>query len=181
MDRLQLVDLALHRLGQFVIRQMHVDVLRVAAAARQCHRVEDRRLGRRRVVRVIGVEGIARDHAPVAEEFLVRHVIHLGKPGMWWSFLSCGCNSPQSCTARLKSAGSYFWARTTMTWCCATARLSAAWVSASTGLVRSRPRISAPVCGVSGVSVYAMAARAVGWWRPRVYGRSRGASNRPLL
>ena len=79
MDRLQPVDLALHRLGQFVIRLMHVDVLRVAAAARQCHRVEDRRLGRRRVVRVIGVEGLARDHAPVAEEFLVRHVIHLGK------------------------------------------------------------------------------------------------------
>jgi alpha-ketoglutarate-dependent taurine dioxygenase len=38
-----------------------------------------------------------------------------GKPGMWWSFLSCGCNSPQICTARIKSAGSYFWSRTTST------------------------------------------------------------------
>ena len=77
MHRLQLFDPALHRLRKLVIGEVHVDVLRVAAASRQRHRIKDRRLRRRRVVRVVAVERLAGDQPPGAEKFLVRHIIHL--------------------------------------------------------------------------------------------------------
>ena len=73
--------LLFHRRRQLVVGEVHVDVLRVAAVARQRHRIEDRRLGRGRVVRMVGVEGLARDHPPRAEKFLVGDVVHLRKAG----------------------------------------------------------------------------------------------------
>jgi len=45
--------------GQVVIGIVHVDVLRVAAAAGQLDREQRRRLGRPRVVGVVGVERLA--------------------------------------------------------------------------------------------------------------------------
>src|SRR5579864_2891940 len=45
------------------------------------------------------------------------------------------------------------WSRITSTWCSAKARLRAARISAWTGLEKSRPVTSAPVCFVIGVMV----------------------------
>ena len=81
MHRLQGVDAALRRLGKLVVGEVHVDVLRVAAVARQRHGIEDRRLGRGRVIGMVGVEGLARDVALARHGLLVRDEIHLRKAG----------------------------------------------------------------------------------------------------
>ena len=61
MDPFEAGDPALGRLGEIVIGVMHVDVLGIAARARQGHREQHRRLWRRRVIGVIGVKGLAGD------------------------------------------------------------------------------------------------------------------------
>jgi hypothetical protein len=57
---------------------VHIDVLRVAAARRQLDGKQHRRLGRARVIGVVGVECLARDDALAVFDLVVGYVVHAG-------------------------------------------------------------------------------------------------------
>jgi hypothetical protein len=59
---------------QVVVGLVHVDVLRVAAARRQLDREQGGRLGRARMVGVVGVERLARDDASPVHELVVGDI-----------------------------------------------------------------------------------------------------------
>ena len=71
MDRLQIGDARLSRRRQRVVGAVHIHILRVAATVRQSHREQHRRLGRTRVVGVIGVIALARDISRAVREFIL--------------------------------------------------------------------------------------------------------------
>jgi hypothetical protein len=73
---LQPGDAALHRLGKFLVGEMHVDILRVAALVGQPYRVQHRRLRRFNRVGVVGVVALAGNVTPpVGIAILVRNVV----------------------------------------------------------------------------------------------------------
>src|SRR5579871_6452043 len=75
--RLQPVDPRLHRRVEIVIGLVHVDILGVTAMARQCDRVEHCRLGRRRMIGMVGVKRLARNVTLAGHRLLVRDIVKL--------------------------------------------------------------------------------------------------------
>ncbi len=81
MHRLEPIDAPLGGFGQIVIGVVHIDVLGIAATRRQIDREQRRRLGRRRVIGMIGVERFARNHALAVHEDVVGDIIDVGMAG----------------------------------------------------------------------------------------------------
>ena len=78
MNGFEAVDPLLGVGRQVVIGVVHIDVLRVAAARWQLDREQHRRLGRARVIGVVGVECLAGDDAPAVLDLVVGYVVHAG-------------------------------------------------------------------------------------------------------
>ena len=66
---------------QVVIGAVHADVLRVAATRGQLHGEQRGGLGRRRMVRVVGVEGLARNDALAVHDLVVGDVVDVRVAG----------------------------------------------------------------------------------------------------